>query len=106
MTPANRLTPAQRAYLLGYRRAKSRYRAELREMEDRFDDRLCELRDNCERHVLDDRDDELAGLTAALSLNFDRRPVAAACKRRRRRFLDRADRLDKVADVDPRRGTA
>lgn len=34
-----------RAYLPGYRRAKGRYRADLREMEDRFDDRLSELQD-------------------------------------------------------------
>jgi hypothetical protein len=60
--PAKRLTPAQRAYLLGYRRAKSRYRAELQEMEERFDDRLSDLQDAYElgsaRHAAVDRDDE------------------------------------------------
>ena len=32
------MTPQQRAYLLGYRCAKARCRAKLREMQDHFDD--------------------------------------------------------------------
>lgn len=36
--PVKRLTPVQRAFLLGLRRAKARRSAELREIEDRFDD--------------------------------------------------------------------
>jgi hypothetical protein len=59
--PAKRLTPAQRAYLFACRRARRRHRAELREMEDRSDDRLSELQDGYEagsgRHAAINQDD-------------------------------------------------
>ena len=56
--PAKRLTQQQRAFLLGYRRARSRSRDELQEAERR----LGELQDDVEaanaRRVVIDRDDE------------------------------------------------
>jgi hypothetical protein len=49
--PAKRLTPAQRAYLLGYRRAKSRYRAELREFDDWLSERRTTMKFHNQRNV-------------------------------------------------------
>ena len=50
---AGRLTPQQQAYLMGYRRAMTRMRRELYDMQRRLDDEIADLREavnRTERH--------------------------------------------------------
>ena len=64
-----RLSPLQRAYWMGYRRAKAQMRRELDAMAQRWDDeiveftdKMCAAREQTVRHI----DDELDGVRAEM----------------------------------------
>jgi len=55
-----KLTPLQRAYLLGHRRAFTRMRRELYDMKRSLDDELADLRNRSERHYREAKEVVLA----------------------------------------------